>query len=253
MKTIALSILAFTSTTFLFSCKNDIKNNEENSVVAVDTILKETPPSVMYVTAVSGLTLRAFPNLQSEKLAVMPLGTQVQIIKAEDQNTMNVGGIDGAMEEVEYNQKKGFVFNGFLSKFTPPGVNGSAKNYAEELKKDFPRVNYSEATGGTASKPSKTETLFLPTDKWHEAFFTAQQLFHIPKQFAFPNPKGTNNETQQNANKKKNDLTSELQISRSNNELQKIVYNYSTSGFAYTISITKDTDGMRIEKLEATE
>lgn len=253
MKTIALSILAFTSTTFLFSCKNDIKNNEENSNIAVDTIVKETPPSVMYVTAVSGLTLRAFPNLQSEKLAVMPLGTQVQIIKAEDQNTMNVGGIDGAMDEVEYNHQKGFVFNGFLSKFFPPGVNGSAKNYAEELKKDFPNVKYFEGTGGTATKPSKIETLILPTDKWHEAFFTAQQLFDIPKQFAFPNPKGANNETQQNANKKKNDLTSELQISRSNNELQKIVYNYRTSGYGYTISITKNADGMRIEKLESTE
>src|SRR5690606_37348851 len=142
------------------------------------------------VTAVSGLTLRAFPNLQSEKLAVMPLGTKVKIVKAESETTMNVGGIDGAMDEVEYNNKKGFAFNGFMSKFSPPAEDASAKNYAEELKKDFSKVNYSEATGGTASKPTKTETLILPTDKWHEAFFTAQQLFAIPKSFAFPNPKG---------------------------------------------------------------
>src|SRR5690606_27651975 len=145
--------------------------------VVTDSIPQQTAPDVMYVTAVSGLTLRKFPNLQSEKLAVMPLGTKVKIVNAEGKTTMNVGGIDGAMDEVEFNSQKGYAFNGFMSKFFPPGINASAKNYSEVLKNDFPKVNYSEATGGTASKPSKTETLILPTEKWHEAFFTAQQLF----------------------------------------------------------------------------
>jgi hypothetical protein len=140
-----------------------------------------------------------------------------------------------------------------MSKFYPPGEDASAKNYAEELKKDFPKANYSETTGGTASKPTKTETLVLPTDKWHEAFFTAQQLFNIPKTFAFPNPKGSNNETQQNNDKKKGDFVSELQISRNDNELQKIVYNYKTTGFGYTVTITKEAEGMKLEKVEVTD
>ena len=253
MKTVAFSLLALGGFTFLFSCKNDVKNNEETQTVVTDSIPAETAPEGMYVTAVSGLTLREFPNLQSAKLAVMPLGTKVKIVNAEGKTTMNVGGIDGAMDEVEYNNKKGFVFNGFLSKFFPPGEDASAKNYAEELKKDFPKVNYAEATGGTASKPTKTETLILPTDKWHEAFFAAQQLFAIPKEFAFPNPKGSNNETQQNGNKKKTDLTSELQITRNENELQKIVYNYKTGGFGYTVTISKERDGMKLEKVEVTD
>ncbi|MBK5213178.1 MAG: SH3 domain-containing protein [Flavobacteriaceae bacterium] len=253
MKTVAFSLLALVGFTFLFSCKNDAKNNEETQTVVTDSIPAETAPEGMYVTAVSGLTLREFPNLQSAKLAVMPLGTKVKIVNAEGKTTMNVGGIDGAMDEVEYNDKKGFVFNGFLSKFSPPGEDASAKNYAEELKKDFPKVNYVEATGGTASKPTKTETLILPTDKWHEAFFTAQQLFAIPKEFAFPNPKGSNNETQQNGNKKKTDLTSELQISRNDNVLQKILYNYKTGGFGYTVIITKEGDGMKLEKVEVSD
>lgn len=253
MKTVAFSILAIAGFTFLFSCKNDAKNTDETQTVVADTIPKETLPESMYVSAVSGLTLRAFPNLQSEKLAVMPLGTKVKIVKAEKEITMNVGGIDGAMDEVEYNNKKGFAFNGFMSKFSPPGLDASAKNYAEELKKDFPKVNYSEATGGTASKPTKTETLILPTDKWHEAFFTAQQLFAIPKEFAFPNPKGSNNETQQNGNKNKNDFLSELQISRNENGHQKIVYNYKTEGFGYIITISKDSGGMKLEKTEVAD
>jgi hypothetical protein len=154
MKTVAFSILALAGFTFLFSCKNDAKTNEETQTVVTDSIPAETAPDAMYVTAVSGLTLREFPNLQSAKLAVMPLGTKVKIVNAEGKTTMNVGGIDGAMDEVEYNNKKGFAFNGFMSKFYPPEEDAAAKNYAEELKKDFPKVNYSEETGGTASKPS---------------------------------------------------------------------------------------------------
>jgi len=253
MKTAAFSILALAGFTFLFSCKNDVKNTEETQTVVTDTIPKETTPESMYVSAVSGLTLRAFPNLQSEKLAVMPLGTKVKIVKAEGKATMNVGGIDGAMDEVEYNNKKGFAFNGFMSKFFPPTANSSSKTYAEELKKEFPNVTHSEVKGGTVSKPTLTETLVLPTDKWHEAFFTAQQLFNIPKEFAFPNPKGSNSETQQNGNKKKTDFLSELQISRNDNELQKIVYNYKTEGFGYTVSITKGSAGMKIEKVEVAD
>lgn len=253
MKTVAFSILALAGFTFLFSCKNDAKTSEETPTLVTDSIPVQTAPNAMYVSAVSGLTLREFPNLQSTKLAVMPLGTKIKIINSEGKTTMNVGGIDGAMDEVEYNNKKGFAFSGFMSKFSPPGEDASAKNYAEELKKDFPKVNYSEATGGTASKPTKTETLVLPTDKWHEAFFTAQQLFAIPKAFAFPNPKGSNNETQQNGEKKKNDFISELQISRNDNALQKIVYNYKTTGFGYIVTITKEADGMKLEKTEVAD
>lgn len=250
MKTVALSLIAIVGFTFLFSCKNDAKKTDETQTVATDSIPQKTAPEFMYVSAVSGLTLRQYNNLQSDKLAVMPLGTKVKIVNAEGKTTMNVGGINGAMDEVEFNHQTGFAFNGFLSKFFPPEEDASAKSYAEVLKKDFPAVSYSETTGGTASKPTKTETLILPTDKWHEGFFTAQQLFGIPREFAFPNPKGSNSETQQNGNKKKADLTSELQISRNDNQLQRIVFNYKTNGFGYTVTISQEGEKMKLEKVE---
>ena len=234
----------------LSSCKNDVKDNDENQSVVSDTIPTETIPDFMYLTAVSGLTLRAEPNLQSEKLKVMPLGTKLRLITHEDKTTMNVGGIDGAMVEVELNGQKGYVFNGFISKFLPSGENAVPNNYFEDLRSVFPDVSYIETTGGTASKPSKTQTILLPTDQWHEGFFMAQQLYGIPRQFAFPNPKGSNNETQHNNNKRKGDLISELVIIRSANTLQKIVYNYRTKGLEYSISITQDGDRMKIEKVE---
>ncbi len=253
MKITAPFILIFLSFTFLSSCKNEIKNNDENQTVISDTISSDSTPGFMYVTAVSGLSLREHPNLQSEKLAVMPLGTKVKIINTEGRTTMNVGGIDGAMDEVEYNNQKGFAFNGFMSRFSPSGENAVAKNYAEELKKEFPKVEYSETTGDSVSKPTKIQTLLLPTDKWHEAFFIAQQLFEIPRQFAFPNPKGSNNEVQQNSDKKKGVLTSELRINRNDNQLQKIAYSYKKTGFGYTVTITKEGSAMKIEKVAVSE
>lgn len=239
-----LGILSFSS------CKNEIKNDGVDQSVATDTIPAETEPMFVYVTAVSGLTLRDQPDLQSEKLAIMPLGTKVKLLTHNSESTMNIGGIDGAMDEVEFNDKKGFVFNGFISKYTPSGTNAVAENYFEDLKKDFPEVEYSEVTGGTVSKPSKTQTTLLPTDKWHEGFFMAQQLYGIPRQFAFPNPTGSNNEIQKNSNKNKNDLISELQISRRNNTHQKIVYFNQSQKLESTVTITKEGNKIKIEKVE---
>ena len=69
----------------------------------------------LYVTSVSGLSLRAYANLQSKKLAVMPYGTKVKVVsfrkKSNDESWRYIGG----MNEVEYNHKKGFAFNGYLS------------------------------------------------------------------------------------------------------------------------------------------
>lgn len=253
MKSSYLSFIAICISLSIFSCKNNSEKVEEAQETPSDTIAKVETPAFMYVTASSGLSLREFPNLQSEKVAVMPLGTKVKIINAEGKTTMNVGGIYGAMDEVEYNNKKGFAFNGFLSKFFPPDIDSSAKGYAESLKIDFPQTKFTESTGGTASAPTKTETILLPTNKWHEGFYAAQQLFGFPKSFAFPNPKGSNDETVQDAKPAKNTQTSKLNISRKDNELQRITYRYKTTKFSYTVTISKDNEMVKLEKVEEIE
>ncbi len=250
MRTAAFSIIALTGFILLFSCKNEVKDTEDNQTVVTDTIPKVEAPESLYVTAVSGLTMREQPNIESAKLIVMPQGTKVKVINAEGKTTMNVGGIDGTMDEIEYNNQKGFAFNGFLSKFPPPPANAVVKNYVNDLKNDFPTVGYSEVTGGTASKPTKTQTLILPTEKWHEAFFMAQQLFEIPRQFAFPNPKGSNSETQWAQNNAKDERGGELKISRTNNTLDTIEYRYRKGKFLNSITITEENNLMKIEKTE---
>jgi hypothetical protein len=239
------------------SCKNE--SSEPKSVETVkdlalaDVTIEESAPEYLYVLAHSGLTLREFNNLNSEKLAKMPYGTKVKVISPETKNTMTLGGIKGGMHEIEFNHKKGFAFNGYLSKFFPPELDSNAKGYAEELNIFFPKVVYSESVGGSASKPINTESLLLPTQNWHEAFFVAQRLFDFPKEFNFPNPKGKDEQIVYGKKHAKDIWTSQLQIARKDDSLVKIEYVYKAKTFGYTVTISNLDTSMKIEKSETVE
>jgi hypothetical protein len=253
-KVVFIPLVAFIA---FVSCKNEpsepkIVETVKDLAIA-DLTIEESAPEYLYVLAHSGLTLREFNNLNSEKLAKMPYGTKVKVITPETKNTMALGGIKGGMHEIEFNHKKGFAFNGYLSKFFPPELDSNAKGYAEELSKFYPKVVYSERVGGAASKPINTETLLLPTLNWHEAFFIAQRLFDFPKYFDFPNPKGKEEQIVYGKNSAKDIWTNQLQITRKDNSLIKIEYVYKTKKFGYTVTISKVDTSMKIEKSETVE
>lgn len=258
MKKVAYSLLVLALTITALSCKNEVKSNEpatttvseEKNDLALAETNAEGNNQFMYVTAASGLTLREHNNLNSEKLGVMPYGTKLKVITPELVETMNVGGIKGGMHQVEFNHKKGYAFNGYLSKFFPPEEDINAKIYAEDLKSEFPKVAFTETKGGTATKPTNTETLLLPTDKWHEAFYIAAELFDIPKSFAFPNPKGKEEEVVKEKDPKSGTWTSQLTVNRKDNTLQKINYSYRTEGFGYTVTISQKESMMQLERTE---
>ncbi len=258
MKTVKILSLAFFSTTLFLSCKNeekpstDISINSENDLAIVDPVTDEKTTGVdyLYVTSVSGLSLREYANLQSEKLAVIPYGTKVKVISSELNPTMKVGEISGGMDHIEFNHKKGFAFNGYLSKYFPPEKGISAKRYSEELILEFPTVKYSETKSGTASNPINTEKLILPKTQWHEAFYMAQQLFNIPKEFEFPSSKGKDTEVILEKKFKKDSWISELQITRKEDVLSKIDYKYKNKGFTKTVTIYIDGEVMVINTIE---
>jgi len=261
MKTVKALSLVLVSTILLISCKNSEKRNsiteiepKEDLAIAESVSPEEFPKNnYLYVTASTGLSLREHDNLQSEKLAVMPYGTRVKVITFEEKPTMDIAGIKGGMDEIEFNHKKGFAFNGYLSKYFPPEKGVSAKGYAEELKEYFPKVVFTETKGGTASKPSNTETLLLPDSNWHEAYYIAKQLFNFPKEFEFPSQKGKENQTIKEKKYKNDRWTSELQVTRKEDTLLKIEYLYKNKGFSKLVSITKEGDGMKISKTEIVE
>lgn len=250
MKKVAFTIIALTFATLFIACKNETTDTE-TTVKSQDLAVADTTPTTetgyLYVTAPSGLTLREFNNLNSEKLAVMPYGTKLKVLANEAAKTMNVGGIDGGMNEVEYNNKTGFAFNGFLSKFFPPEKGTNAKMYVQDLKATFPTASYAETSGGTASKPTNTETVVIPTNQWHEAFYIAQKLYDIPMAFNFPNPKGKDAETIKNSKKPEQLVASNLSLERKDNQFQRITYSQAAEGFGSGVTITQDGETMKIE------
>ena len=249
MKKVAFTSIAVAVAILFTACKNETEETpvttQSQDLAVADTTPIETT-TYLYVTAPSGLTLREFNNLNSDKLAVMPYGTRLEVLSKEDAKTMTVGGVSGGMNEVAYNNKTGFAFNGFLSQFFPPEKDTNAKTYVADLSSTFPTATYTESTGGTASNPSNTETVTLPTTQWHEAFYIAQQLYDIPMVYSFPNPKGTDVQTIHNPKKPAQLETSALVIERKDNALQKITYSQAYEGFASGISITKEGDFMKI-------
>ena len=258
MKILKILSLALVSIALFLSCKNEenpsTKNiiNSEDDIAIIDLITddKNTEIDYLYVTSTSGLSLREYANLQSEKLAIMPYGTKVKIISSESKPTMKVGEISGGMDHIEFNHKKGFAFNGYLSQYFPPEKGISAKKYGEELLLLFPTVNYSETISGNASNPINTEILALPEMQWHKAFYMAQQLFNIPKEFLFPSLKGTDKEVVLGGELKKESRVSELQITRKNELLSKIKYKYKNKGFTKIVSIYKEGGKIIIENVE---
>ena len=258
MKILKILSLALVSIALFLSCKNEenpsTKNiiNSEDDIAIIDLITddKNTEIDYLYVTSTSGLSLREYANLQSEKLAIMPYGTKVKIISSELNPTMKVGEISGGMDHIEFNHKKGFAFNGYLSQYFPPEKGISAKKYGEELLLLFPTVNYSETISGTASNPINTETLALPETQLHEAFYIAQQLFNIPKEFEFHSSKGKEKELVLEKRFKKGSWLSELQITRKEGTLSKIKYKYKNKGYTKTVYIYKEGEMMVIDNIE---
>ena len=264
MKKVVLTLAAIVLTATFISCKKESKEvtsevNPEQDITQIQTedialadVNNETMSGgdYLYVLAPSGLSLREFGNLQSDKLAKMPYGTKVKVLNSEEQATMTVGGIKGGMDEVEFNHKKGFAFNGYLSKYFPPELNITVKGYASELTQFFPDVIYSEENGGTASSPENTESIILPQAEWHDAFFIAQRLYDFPKEFDFPNPKGKDEQTVADSKPKKDVWTSELDIRRKDNTLEKISYVYKSKKFDNLVVIEKTDKGMKISRTE---
>lgn len=213
----------------------------------------ETRETFLYVTAVSGLSLREHNNLQSKKLGKIPYGTRVKVIQAEPLRTMDVEGIPGGMDKIQYNHKEGYAFNGYLSRYFPPEPDITVKGYAEELRQLYPEVIYTELKGGTASQPSVTQTLNLPNATWHEAYFIAQRLFDFPKEFEFPGKEGKAEQIVMDKKPKRDRWMSQMEIKRTETDLSEIRYVYKSKKFDSQVTIKKVGAVMKLSRTETSK
>ena len=223
----------------------------ENLTEAVSDEVVETKTTYFYVTARTGLSLREYDNLNSEKLAIIPYGTRLEVTEREDKLTMKVNNIKGGMDKVNFGRKSGYVFNGYLSKYFPPEEDILPAAYAKELKEEFPKVEFKEVVGGSASKPVNTETLVLPGAQWHEAYFIAQKVFDIPYEFEFPKPTGAVEQTVKGPKKETESWYDALNIKRDKKGLTGLTYSYEAKKVKRTVSITATDKGMQIQQVRA--
>lgn len=204
----------------------------------------------LYVFAPSGLSLRAFNNLNSQKLGKMPYGSRIEVLEATPQNTMEVEGLQGAMPKINFNHKEGFAFNGYLSPYFPPEKGNNLIPYAAALQKHFPLVKFEEKVEGTLSQPINKEQLTLPNASWQFGFIIAQQLGQIPGEFNMPKQQGKDQEVIEDQKPKKDIWLSQLDILRQNDVLQKITYTYSAQKFESSFTIEKVGDNIVLTHVE---
>ncbi len=143
--------------------------------LSIATCKRETGPSqaqqekFAMVKASGGLNMRSAPTVSAEKLMSLPAGTRVKIVSLSDKKE-KIGKTEDFWAQVEFEGKRGWVFNGFLIHDNAQTSEGAAtmkmdvrslsmKNYLEGLaKKSMLQVDMgefaffvSEATDGSIS------------------------------------------------------------------------------------------------------
>lgn len=265
MNTVKMLSLAIASIVLTASCKEAPANTDQTETETVieqqmafaeemtegQSEAAEESTTALYVTARTGLSLREYENLNSEKLAIIPYGTKLEVLDHEDQMTMKVNHIKGGMDKVQFNRKTGYVFNGYLSQYFPPEEDMLPDAYAKELKEEFPKVEFGEVVGGSSSKPVNTSTLLLPKAKWHEAYFIAQQVFDIPNEFTFPKQIGSKSQVIKGPKKENESWFDALNVSRDKVGLTAIIYSFDSKKLKRTVSITETEKGIQIQQIRA--
>lgn len=114
----------------------DNRGNIEKTFVDVlkENSVKEEIVMKDYYSVIAnpGLQMRTSPSLNGEKIMLIPFGEKIKVLRKTD-ISMKAEGLHGFWYLVEYKDKQGYVFSGFLSKI-------SIKDFYESyLRKIFGR------------------------------------------------------------------------------------------------------------------
>lgn len=88
------------------------------SIPFIMDIPASSDPTDRYVIERQGVNHHNKPELSSGKITRIPYATKVKFIW-EQPNTISISGKKGKWTKVEYNNRFGWVFGGFLSKDQP--------------------------------------------------------------------------------------------------------------------------------------
>lgn len=104
---------------FIVNCK-DSSNNPKMEKKAEKPAMKKDA----WIVPKVGLRYRDTPDLNGKKLGVIPYSEKVVLVE-EKGNDMTISGVTGKWSRVEWNNKTGWVFGGFLSS-TRPEISGNS-------------------------------------------------------------------------------------------------------------------------------
>lgn len=188
--------------------------------------LSTSAQDTLYVYAESGLVLRAGGSPTSEKISVVPFGAEVVLTgiysdTVEVQvlpSVSNPDGIEGkkslpyvmhdVYREVKYNGQKGFIYGGYLSRYSPSMKEGArsasaawlsarpgpldtlvdGRNKDSELRLLLHAGNDICYRQGYVEGGS-SETLILPAGSLTEGFLVANQLYDLEGYTNWQDPK----------------------------------------------------------------
>ncbi|MCB1143870.1 MAG: SH3 domain-containing protein [Leptospiraceae bacterium] len=94
----------------------EVQVNTQSQPDPIELEEESFEPVEMYVSSTSGLIIRSKPNLESEKIGLIPYGTKVLVSKRDpNAEYVEILNKSGSWRKIQYEGKKGYVFDGFLS------------------------------------------------------------------------------------------------------------------------------------------
>lgn len=191
-----------------------------------------------WVMAPSGLNLRENASPSSKKIATVPFLEEVQLVATASGPSITVDHIKAGMAEVKFQSYKGFMFEGYLSKFPPPPSNSKTEAYVYSLRDRGFDVPYEEHNYDYDGYYQYHEVFFLSKASWEESFFIARTLYQIPEKLSFPKPSNRKEESFSNPDKNENAWTDGLEVTRnSSGELEEITYSYRGEGGGHFVTL----------------
>ncbi len=253
MTNLKISLFAFLCVG-LFSCKDKALPQKTETVKESTTTKTDIESSFeaekQYVIAPNGLSLRKEASLDSEKLAIMPLGSEVLRLEKGSPETLEVEHIKGSMLKLGYDGQVGYAFSGYLSPIRLRLPDESTEEYILKLKETFPSITFESKSTDPDFHEGAIDTYTLPATSWNEVYYLVASIYELPKTLGFPNPVGPDKELLEEPNKPEEVWSSDMGITRTNNTLTKILYSYRMEGFGYSVEITRpDNADFRIEYL----
>lgn len=89
-----------------------------------------------YVGVKSGLNLREYGDPQSKVLVIVPYGTHIESVSKESYGGATMDGMKGDWRKITYNEKTGYIFDGFLLPAPLPENNLSLDDH---IAKTYPK------------------------------------------------------------------------------------------------------------------